>query len=187
MDQGSTPHLSLELGYLYIHPMSGEKENWIYDLVMYCGLTDRERRETMGEFADMLIDQYYDDPMGYWDGMCDEGDEYDGPSPSSHWPVGHGPCPICSSTMHLANGPYGGFWGCDRWPKCKGARYINNKKVKSPAPEPRRKAFKEKTSEKINIQEQYDRAPRCPHCGDKQGFSWGTGDCGCETSFEVGF
>jgi len=35
-------------------------------------------------------------------------------------------------------------------------------------------------------QREYDDAPRCPHCGTKAGFAMGTGDCGCETTFEVG-
>lgn len=27
--------------------------------------------------------------------------------------------------------------------------------------------------------DQYDSASRCPHCGTKRGFAFGTGDCGC--------
>lgn len=30
------------------------------------------------------------------------------------------------------------------------------------------------------VQEEYDAAPVCPHCGIKRGFAMGTGDCGCE-------
>jgi uncharacterized paraquat-inducible protein A len=34
------------------------------------------------------------------------------------------------------------------------------------------------------IKIQYENAPRCPHCGIKQGFAMGTGDCGCEVDPE---
>ena len=27
---------------------------------------------------------------------------------------------------------------------------------------------------------------RCKHCGTEHGMAWGTGDCGCEDSFDVG-
>lgn len=29
-------------------------------------------------------------------------------------------CPICSSKMKLRTGPYGSFWGCSKFPTCKG-------------------------------------------------------------------
>ena len=36
-----------------------------------------------------------------------------------------------------------------------------------------------------NIQEyityRKERTPKCPHCGTPYGFSFGTGDCGCES------
>ena len=37
------------------------------------------------------------------------------------------------------------------------------------------------------IEIKYKNAKTCPMCGDKYGFSFGTGDCGCQTDFEVGF
>jgi ssDNA-binding Zn-finger/Zn-ribbon topoisomerase 1 len=40
---------------------------------------------------------------------------------------GYGPCPRCGSKMHVVNGPHGAFYGCDKYPKCKGIRYINKK------------------------------------------------------------
>jgi hypothetical protein len=43
-----------------------------------------------------------------------------------------------------------------------------------------------KHNTRASINEQYKNARVCPHCGDRAGFSFGTGDCGCETSFEVG-
>ena len=36
-------------------------------------------------------------------------------------------------------------------------------------------------------QEDYDNAPRCPYCGDKRGYSIGTGDCNCAPSPDIGF
>lgn len=35
----------------------------------------------------------------------------------------------------------------------------------------------------ICAQEEYKAAPRCPHCGTKRGFAFGTGDCGCEDEY----
>lgn len=29
-------------------------------------------------------------------------------------------CPLCDSKMYLRKGPYGEFWGCSKYPKCKG-------------------------------------------------------------------
>jgi len=46
---------------------------------------------------------------------------------------------------------------------------------------------KKSTPKLISIEEQYKNAARCPHCGTKVGFAPGTGDCGCETTFEVGW
>jgi hypothetical protein len=34
------------------------------------------------------------------------------------------------------------------------------------------------------IRERYLTAPQCPHCGIKQGFAPGTGDCGCDVDPE---
>lgn len=43
---------------------------------------------------------------------------------------------------------------------------------------------KDDPNEGARIQDEYDRAHRCPHCGEKAGFSFGTGDCGCESDRE---
>lgn len=33
-------------------------------------------------------------------------------------------CPICGSAMHRRSGRYGAFWGCSRYPTCRGTRQI---------------------------------------------------------------
>jgi len=38
----------------------------------------------------------------------------------------------------------------------------------------------------VKYQKLREQSPRCPHCGTPEGFAMGTGDCGCETTFEVG-
>ena len=40
---------------------------------------------------------------------------------------------------------------------------------------------------KACVNEQYEAAGTCPHCGIKYGFAPGTGDCGCQTDYDVGF
>lgn len=37
-------------------------------------------------------------------------------------------CPLCSNPMILRNGPYGKFYGCSMYPKCKGISKIRSKK-----------------------------------------------------------
>lgn len=34
-------------------------------------------------------------------------------------------CPECEIPMVLREGPYGEFWGCSRYPKCKGTRKLS--------------------------------------------------------------
>ena len=33
-------------------------------------------------------------------------------------------CPLCQTPMERRSGPYGEFWGCSRYPKCKGTRSL---------------------------------------------------------------
>ena len=35
-------------------------------------------------------------------------------------------CPICGAPMKLRKGPYGAFWGCTKYPTCKGVRKIRS-------------------------------------------------------------
>lgn len=36
--------------------------------------------------------------------------------------MGEGPCPFCKSDTVLREGPYGKFYGCVRFPECRGTR-----------------------------------------------------------------
>lgn len=82
----------------------------------------------MGDIADWLIDRMMDGE--YHSGYVDDPEDYDGPfTPNRHY--GNGPCPRCGSETHLANGPYGAFYGCNNYPKCKGMRYINKKSAEA--------------------------------------------------------
>lgn len=38
--------------------------------------------------------------------------------------AGPGPCPRCKAKTILRNGIYGEFYGCTKFPKCKGTRDI---------------------------------------------------------------
>lgn len=35
-------------------------------------------------------------------------------------------CPVCGAPMKLRKGPYGAFWGCSKYPTCKGVRKIRS-------------------------------------------------------------
>ncbi|WP_333693438.1 topoisomerase DNA-binding C4 zinc finger domain-containing protein [Phaeobacter italicus] len=37
---------------------------------------------------------------------------------------GNPSCPRCGSAMRRRSGRYGQFWGCSRYPRCKGTRNI---------------------------------------------------------------
>jgi hypothetical protein len=37
---------------------------------------------------------------------------------------GKGPCPICGGETGLRTGKFGKFYGCLKFPKCKGSRYL---------------------------------------------------------------
>ena len=42
-------------------------------------------------------------------------------------PEGEGPCPKCGFQTVYRTGPFGKFWGCTRFPKCKGTRKWKSK------------------------------------------------------------
>lgn len=46
------------------------------------------------------------------------------PAPRPGTTGGPPSCPICGSTMRSRNGRYGAFWGCSRYPSCRGTRQI---------------------------------------------------------------
>lgn len=101
----------------------------------------------MGDMADFAIDAAFDDVEHYYE-YCtsdlytqyEEGliDELGGSSinPSSFIPArvdsrklagprklnGPGACPICRAPTELKTGVHGKFYGCSRFPKCKGNR-----------------------------------------------------------------
>lgn len=71
----------------------------------------------MGEMADYALGQIMDI----------EESEYETDTESSYpnIPRGPGPCPVCSGrTYKITNGPYGTFYGCCNFPKCRGTRKI---------------------------------------------------------------
>ena len=55
----------------------------------------------------------------------------------------NGPCPLCGSPMAKRKGPYGEFFGCSKYPQCKGVRKLNevpaapqNRQPQAPQPRP---------------------------------------------------
>jgi len=35
-------------------------------------------------------------------------------------------CPVCGEHMNYKTGPYGDFWGCSKFPSCKGKRQLKD-------------------------------------------------------------
>ena len=76
----------------------------------------------MGDMAD-LYDLY--DPF-YWD------DEDDGPFGGGWREIEYGPgeCPECGAPTRLVTtGPHGPFFGCSKWPKCRGSRQAEPEEI----------------------------------------------------------
>ncbi len=74
----------------------------------------------MGDMADMIVDgmmDYPDEPYdAYQEYLAEE-------SFMTVWQIrGPGPCPECRGETHLINGQYGKFYGCNKFPKCRGSR-----------------------------------------------------------------
>jgi DNA topoisomerase-3 len=44
------------------------------------------------------------------------------------------PCPKCAATMVARKGSYGEFWGCSRYPECKGTRPVSPRCPKCGSP-----------------------------------------------------
>ena len=65
----------------------------------------------MGDMADELIDSIWDscEELDYCERESHAGDE------TPH-------CPFCDDEMHLVDGKYGKFYGCNSYPKCKGSK-----------------------------------------------------------------
>lgn len=96
----------------------------------------------MGDMADDALDNAFDDldhyekyrnaPLNvqYEEGLIDEfggtiGAPWSIPAASSYKskkPSGPGLCPLCEGPTHKIEGANGVFYGCDKFPKCKGSR-----------------------------------------------------------------
>jgi ssDNA-binding Zn-finger/Zn-ribbon topoisomerase 1 len=71
----------------------------------------------MGEMADFALDQIMDIDEQY-----DSKQSSRNPFVNKRKSRGLGDCPVCQGAMHLCDGPYGPFWGCNNFPNCKGRR-----------------------------------------------------------------
>ena len=73
-----------------------------------------------------------------WDRNMDDegGGDYFVPFHRKPMQYGPGPCPRCGKETVARSGPYGPFWGCCTYPKCKGVRKPKCKGVRKPDPNP---------------------------------------------------
>jgi len=97
----------------------------------------------MGDGTDMAIEHAWDDceqygsyedapqHIQYEEGLIDEmggtiGNPHSVPFANniSKKVHGAGGCPLCGSHTVKRSGPYGAFYGCDKFPKCKGNRNL---------------------------------------------------------------
>lgn len=91
----------------------------------------------MGEMADLAIERafaeaehyekykYSNHATQYEEGLIDEyGATIGNPRfigvRTKEW--GYGPCPKCGADTVKINGKFGPFWGCSKFPGCKGSR-----------------------------------------------------------------
>lgn len=121
-------------------------------------------------------------------------------------------CIHCGTELQKRNGQFGEFYFCPNvyTKECRGYTVAADKF--KPAPPPTRHYYNERQENARNnkcsrhsakhwvesvpvgagycracVEEEYKAAPRCPYCGIKAGFAMGTGDCGCEPDYDVGF
>jgi ssDNA-binding Zn-finger/Zn-ribbon topoisomerase 1 len=71
----------------------------------------------MGDMADYTLDQMMDEDEAYCAGY-----RKTSPFIYKYKPNGPGNCPRCDGPTHICHGPYGRFYGCNNFPKCKGRR-----------------------------------------------------------------
>lgn len=85
----------------------------------------------MGDMADYALDQMMDldevycQSLEYGIDTDEEGDPILSPfhhEPGSRKQFGLGPCPNCGGKTIIREGPYGFFYGCIKFPKCRGTR-----------------------------------------------------------------
>lgn len=77
----------------------------------------------MGDMADYYLSQSLD---AYWETDMAGYDNYALTPWRSDYIKPHGPglCPKCKATTTERNGPYGKFYGCTRFPQCRGSRNL---------------------------------------------------------------
>jgi|WetSurMetagenome_2_1015567.scaffolds.fasta_scaffold20212_11 hypothetical protein len=82
----------------------------------------------MGDFADDAVNQSMDEWLGAMEEEDLENEYWIGYSwrPRSRTkllkPNGPGTCPSCGSETILREGKFGKFYGCSKFPQCKGSR-----------------------------------------------------------------
>jgi hypothetical protein len=82
----------------------------------------------MGDFADDAVNQSMDEWLGAMEEEDLENEYWIGYSwrprsrAKSIKPSGEGPCPKCGANTILRAGKYGQFYGCPKFPQCKGSR-----------------------------------------------------------------
>jgi ssDNA-binding Zn-finger/Zn-ribbon topoisomerase 1 len=75
---------------------------------------DSQMANDMIHAEDSVGDSYGNDPYPNFKKMHRSRKQY----------TGKGPCPYCMSKTVLRSGPHGSFYGCVKFPKCKGTRNI---------------------------------------------------------------
>jgi hypothetical protein len=94
------------------------------------GLTKKKWEIGVGDFADDALNQSMDEWLSameeedleneYWVGYSWRPRSMPRPLKSS----GPGLCPICKSNTILRSGQFGDFYGCSKFPECRGSRKI---------------------------------------------------------------
>lgn len=85
----------------------------------------------MGDMADFALDCMMDEDEEWCKNQArmrrrineETGQEDSSPFQYEYKSSGPGNCPVCNGGTHPVNtGPYGLFYGCNKYPKCKGRR-----------------------------------------------------------------
>lgn len=101
-------------------------------------------------FRDPEIDDYFD----Y---LCEESEKNHEENEDKYYErIDNPKCPLCGVRMSERFGPFGKFWGCSRFPKCRGTKKCEENEDS--------KSYKDQNKEEENSQ---NVRPRCPKCGTK--------------------